>query len=439
MKDTLARVPPQDLYAEEAVIGGILIKNELFDVVAEILEAEHFYRETHRTIWHAMAQLAAASRPIEIGTLRSVIGSKTFDEIAGKDLCAEAAANVGAASAAPYYAREVRDRATQRAVLSFGTSLVERAFAAPPPGNWTADWIEELIAEAEYGVAQIVSKQISRPESAKDVAIAEAIYELRHGEGKGIATGFADLDGYFGGFDKGHLTIIAARTSLGKTAIATNFGINAAKADVSTAYFTLEMSAKEMWVRALGTLAEADTFLARRYGFTAHEIGRIDAAEKMLNEMPLRFLYRPAMRPSDLRHECRRLQREVGLNLAIVDYFNLMRGNRRERDRWREMQEVILTLKEIAGELNIPLVLLSQLNREGADDKEPSLRNLRDTGSAEEHASNVLFLWQPNPPARDAAPDWEPVEIIIGKQRNGPAGKPIKMEFRKAWGGFRNA
>jgi hypothetical protein len=162
--------------------------------------------------------------------------------------------------------------------------------------------------------------------------------------------------------------------------------------------------------------------------------------EKLLGRISLEILYRPSMRPRDLRLECRRLAREMGgLKLAIVDYFNLMRGDRRERERWREMQEAILALKEIAGELGIPLLVLSQLNRETNENEPPSLSNLRDTGGTEEHTSNVLFVWQ-KPPLKDAAPvydEWEEVDVIIAKQRNGPAGLRVPMAFKKNLGRLR--
>jgi replicative DNA helicase len=145
------------------------------------------------------------------------------------------------------------------------------------------------------------------------------------------------------------------------------------------------------------------------------------------------------MRPGDLRVECRQLSRKLTtLKLIIVDYFNLMRGDRREKERWREMQEAILALKALAGELGLPILLLSQLNRDTDESSPPSLSNLRDTGAAEEHASNVLFIWQ-RPPKGDAPMtynDWEDIELIIGKQRNGPAGLRVPMQFCKRWGAF---
>lgn len=263
----------------------------------------------------------------------------------------------------------------------------------------------------------------------------------QHGTQQTVPTGFDRLDRSFGGFDPGHLTILAGRTSKGKTALATNIAISAAKCGFTTAFFTLEMSREEMWLRALGCQAQVDIFRARHGGYRDGEKARLEKARQTLEALPLEILYRPSMRPRDFRIECRRLMREMGhLKLGVIDYFGLMRGDHHERERWREMGEVVLALKAIAAELGIPILLLSQLNRETNETVRPSLATLRDTGTTEEHASNVLLLWQK--PAEEGAPPiydvWEDIEVIIGKQRNGPAGLSIPMQFRKNWGAFTN-
>ena len=195
-----------------------------------------------------------------------------------------------------------------------------------------------------------------------------------------------------------------------------------------------------MWARAFGCEAQVDLFLSRRCGLGEGERARLEAAKQVLESVPLEILYRPSMRPRDLRIECKRMARGNGpLKLVVVDYFNLMRGDHREKDRWREMQEVVLALKGLAGELGVPILLLSQLNRETNENERPLLSNLRDTGATEEHASNVLFLWQ-RPPKEDVSTiygDWEDIEVIIGKQRNGPAGLRVEMQVKKQWGMFR--
>jgi replicative DNA helicase len=338
---------------------------------------------------------------------------------------------------ATHYAKIIHDKSILRRLAALGGEVARAACEAP--AQWSPDTTEELIATAEYEIARLASKQIRKPEAAKAETLSKVLWNLEHGVENAVSTGYPSLDRSFGGFNIGHLTFIAARTSKGKTALATNIALNAAKAGIATAYFTLEMPPDEMWLRALGCEARVDMFSARSRGYRDGERERAHAAEKLLGEIPLEILYRPSIRPRDLRLECRRLVRQMGgLKFVVVDYFNLMRGDRRERERWREMQEAILALKEIAGELGIPLLVLSQLNRETNENEPPSLSNLRDTGAAEEHASNVLFVWQ-KPPPKDSAPaydEWEDIDVIIGKQRNGPANLRVPMLFKKNWGAF---
>jgi replicative DNA helicase len=435
--DFLKRVPPHDSDAERSVIGAVLIKNEVFDAVAEIITTDDFYHEPNRTIWNGIAALAAAKSSIDTVTLTDALGGKEgLERVGGGSYIFDAAATVPLPSMATHYAKIVHDKSILRQLAKLGGEIAAQAYDSP--GHWAPDATEEMISLAEYGIAQIASKQIRKPEPAKTEMLSRALYNLEHGVDNAIATGYPNLDRGFGGFDPGHLSILAARTSKGKTALATNFAINAAKAGIPTAYFTLEMMADEMWLRALGREAQIDMFSARRRGYRDGERERAHAAEKLLDEAPLTILYRPSMRPRDLRLECRRLARETGLKFAVIDYFNLMRGNYRERERWREMAEVILALKEIAGELGIPLLVLSQINREGSEDAPPTIAQLRDTGSAEEHSSNVLLLWQ-KPQQKDSAPvydEWEEIDVIIAKQRNGPAGLRVPMQFKKNWGRF---
>jgi replicative DNA helicase len=435
-EDYLRKVPPQNLEAEQSVLGAILLKNELFDPVSEIIETRDFYRETHRTIWDAISALALAKKPIDEVTLIEALRPQ-LEAIGGASYIADLATCVPAPSTAPHYARMVRDKSILRGLIKFGIETTSKAFDAPP--LWSADYVEELVAVAEYDLAAVASRVGRKPERRKAEVISAVRWRVEHGEETGVPTGFDPLDRSFGGFNTGHLTMLAARTSKGKTAFATNIAINAGRAGLATAYFTLEMTADEMWARTLGCVAQVDMFNAQRHGYRDGERERIADAEKLLGKIPLEILYRPSMRPRDLRLECRRLAREMGsLKLVVVDYFNLMRGDRHERERWREMQEAILALKGIAGELGIPLLVLSQLNRETNENEPPSLSNLRDTGAAEEHASNVLFVWQ-RPSAKDAPPvydQWEDIDLIIAKQRNGPAGLRIPMQFMKRWGAF---
>jgi replicative DNA helicase len=431
------RVPPQNTAAEQSVIGAVIISNSQFDAVAEIIETADFYRERHRTMWDAMGALAAAKRPIDAITLAAALGPQ-LEAIGGSKYIFECADVVPAPSMGPHYAQLVHEKAIQRALVTFGNDIARQAFEAPAP--WSPDFTDELLACAEYGVSQIVSRQICKPEETKASIFATMLWKIEHHVQSSIPTGFARLDHSFDGFEAGEITILGARTTIGKTALATGVAINAAKLGTQVAYFTLEMSAEQMWRRAIGCAAQIDMFRVKREGFRSGECERFDAAQKLLEQIPLRILYRPAMNPRSLRIECRRLARELGgLKLVVIDYFNLMRGDRRERDRWREMQEVVLALKSIAGELGVPILLLSQLNRDANESTPPVLANLRDTGSIEEHSSNVLLLWQkPLPDGEWPYGQWQEIEIILAKQRNGPAGMRVPLEFMKCWGSFQS-
>jgi replicative DNA helicase len=429
-EDTLGRVPPRDLEAEKSVLGAILVRPEAYDVAAGILDAGDFYLERHRLIFDALGELTAARAPIDAVTLLSQLNSRA-ETAGGADYVAELGAFVPTAANVGHYARTVHEKAMLRDVITTSTQLAADAFEATD--------VPEFMAGAEYEIARIASRQIARPEPSKADALATALWKIEHGQEDSVLTGFAPLDQSFGGFNVGHLTILAARTSKGKTAFATNIAINAACAGNQVAFFSLEQPADEMWLRAVGRVALVDFFAVRHRGYRDGEKERIAKAREQLESVPLEILYRPGLRPRDLRIECRRLGREAGgLKLVIVDYFNLMRGDRREKERWREMQEAILALKQIAGELAVPILLLSQLNRENDERQPPSLSTLRDTGATEEHASNVLMLWQPPRSAENSAilGEEEEIQVILAKQRNGPAGMKVPMRFAKKYGAF---
>jgi replicative DNA helicase len=453
-KDFLRIVPRNNIDAERAVLGGILLENEHFELVAEILTSEDFYRASHGRIWWAMETLANVRRPIDAITVADVLKPE-LEGIGGMGYVAELADRERVLpSLALHHAQIVKDASLQRGLLKVATGIVERLHEAPK--NWSPDWTEEQVAVAEYEVASLGANVARKPEPSKGTLLRQAIYNLRHGIELGIETGFAALDDSFGGSRPGHITMVGARTSKGKTAFATNVAINASRPNEeadpprpgnATAVLVLEQEALEMWERALACEAQVDTFRIHREhrrGMTLRDddsrFKRLETAAAALEAAPLEIRFRPGLCPRTLRLECKRLRREVGdLKLVIVDYFNLMRGDHHERERWREMQEAIYAIKDIAGELGVPIVLLSQINSEMKHDEKPTLANLRDTGATEEHASNVLLLWQAAPkqpkdiPAYD---EWEDFWVTIAKQRNGPAGLDVPIKFKRNVGRF---
>jgi replicative DNA helicase len=431
VSEELNRAAPSDIDAEKAVLGAVFLKPETLALASEIIDEHDFYLERHQLIFRAMLDIDAGKKPIDAVTVASQLSGQ-IEQIGGAGYIAELADFVPTWRNVAAYARVVREKSVLRQLAMYGTKVASQAYQSINS--------EELVAVAEFEIAEIASKLIQKPEPSKATTLAEVLWKIERGYENSVPTGLAPLDQSFGGFNLGHLTMLAARTSKGKTALATQMAINAAKAGFQTAYFTLEQPADEMWARAMGYEAELDLFLTRRRGFKDGERERLEAARQDFELLPLEIRYRPSMRPRDLRLECKGLIRSHGaLKFVIVDYFNLMRGDRHEKDRWREMQEVILALKALAGELGIPILLLSQLNRETNENEPPLLSNLRDTGASEEHASNVLLLWQPPSKGGEhiSKVDWADVEIIIGKQRNGPDNLRVPMQFRKQWGKFR--
>lgn len=368
--DILRRTPPQNLEAEQAAIGAVILDNERYEAVAEVVTGADFYLEKHRTVWTAIEALIAAHQPVDAITLSEALRPQ-LEAIGGPSYFAEMAATVPTPSMARHYGELVRDKATQRNLAQFGTEVASAAYQSPL--TYSPDRTEEMIAVAEYELAAIASRGIRKPEPGKAETLSAALWAIEHRVENAVPTGLATLDRGFGGFSVGHLTILAARTSRGKTALAVQMAINAARAGYSTAFFGLEQPTEEMWVRGIGCIGQVDMFAARRRGFRDDERARVEQARMELEALPLEILYRPSMRPRDFRLECRRLAREKPIKLAVIDYFNLMRGDRREKERWREMQEAVLALKEIAGELGIPFC--SYRNSTGRPTRKPRRRS----------------------------------------------------------------
>ncbi len=378
-----------------------------------------------------------SGRPIDTVTLGEALGDKWKAIAADVDLGAyleECARQVPAPRESIHYARIVREQAIRRALMLFAAELEQKAREAP--ASWTDDWIDELIAAAEYEFAQIVARMIRKPEPSKRDTINTVLWRLRRGLITNLPTGFETLDTQFGGFAPGHLTMLAARTSKGKTALATYFARHLSRQGKRVAFFSLEMPAEDMWQRALALEAEVNTFrIQHGGGASREEWAALERAGATLIAEPLEIFYRPALRLRELRLDCKRLMRDGPLGLVVVDYFNLIRGERRERERFNEMREVVIGMKDLAGELGTPILLLAQLNREVGEHEQPKLSDLRDTGAGEEHPSNVLMLWEPPTEATGYTPIVR-VNLVVAKQRNGPPGYEARLDFNRQHGTF---
>jgi replicative DNA helicase len=375
------RIPPQAIEAEQALLGAVIVRNERFEEAADIISRGDFYHGSHACISDAIVALMESHKAVDSITLTDALRScGKLEAIGGPAYLADLAAAVDAPSLAATYAATVREKSIRRALLSLADNIAERIHE---PGAYDAGFTELFIADAEADLAKLSGAGVRSTEPAKSAVLDGVLHNLAEGVEPGIPTGFPRPDQSFGGFNRDHLTIPAARTSRGKTAFMTNVSLNAAKAGHRVAYFTLEMSADEMWQRFIGVAALVDTFRTLKFGYqvNSNAKARVEAARKHLDAMPLEVRYRPAMTPREFRLECRRLKREMGsLDFAVIDY-GLMRGHRREKDEWREKAEVVRQLKLIAGELNIAVALVCQLNREVKDHERPTSANLRDTGA----------------------------------------------------------
>jgi replicative DNA helicase len=344
----------------------------------------------------------------------------------------------------------VRKLADRRRLADYATELERQACATP--AEWSAD-DDELYAVAEYDLEQIVQGRVRerQPNYHWRTVRDEELWKLGQGEDQGIPTGYEVIDAIYGGFKDGEPAYIGARTSVGKTQLAVNFAINTARGievfnsangtverrQWPTAFFSIEMPLKGIALRPVGPLSKVDLFRARKYGLSDADKFNIKLGNQVLDNIPLEIIYRPIFRPRDLKAECRRLKREMGLKFFIVDYQGLMMpdGEARGEARWEKIHAIVQQIKDIAGELELAALFLSQLNRLTDGTQNPSASQLRDTGFSEETASDVMLLWQSADDVEHG--EWQPLTLEIEKQRSGPHHVHVPLDFLPTTGQFR--
>jgi replicative DNA helicase len=443
MKDidtSIHKLPPQNLEAEQSVIGGILIDNQSMNIVLEILHADDFYSEAHRKIFAAIVELYDKNEPSDIITLSNILKSKKqIDQAGGVSYLSSLADNVPSAANISHYAKIVKEKAILRRLISTATEILSKSY------NAGAD-IDSVLDEAEHAIFEISEHKI-RPafSSFKDlikdsVKTIERLYERKELV-TGVPTGFEKIDDKTSGFQKSDLIIIAGRPSMGKTAFALNIAQYAAlEAGIPVAVFSLEMSKEQLGLRMLSSEARVDSQKIRR-GFLgeADWTKLINAAGK-LSEAPIYIDDTPAITVLEMKAKARRLKSEVNLGLIILDYLQLMRSGGYKESREQEISEISRSLKTLAKELNVPVIALSQLNRqvESRNDKRPQMADLRDSGAIEQDADLIAFIYRDevyNKSEENTEKGF--AEIIIGKQRNGPTGI-VKLLFQEQFTRFEN-
>ena len=421
------KVPPNSIQAEQAVLGGLMLDNEGWDKVAEHVSEEDFYRKEHRYIFRAISQLAAKMDPFDVVTVSEMLETMgEIDTVGGLAYVGMLAKDTPTAANIDSYAKIVRDRSVLRQLIHVGTTISGSAF------NTEGQETSQLLENAERQVFEIAEQQ-QRGKSgfipvrsllAKAVDRIESLYE-QDNPITGVSTGFTDFDEMTSGLQASDLVIVAGRPSMGKTTFAMNLAENVAiKAKKPVAVFSMEMPGDQLAMRMMSSLGRIDQHKVRTGKLDDDEWPRMTSAINLLAETQLFIDDTAALTPTEVRSRSRRLMREHGqLGLIVLDYLQLMQSPSSGENRVQQISDISRNLKALAKELNVPVVALSQLNRnlEQRPNKRPVMSDLRESGSIEQDADVIVFIYRDEVYNEDS-PDKGVAEIIIGKQRNGPIG-----------------
>lgn len=440
MSDLYAdRLPPQNIEAEQAVLGAIFLEPSSLTLASEILIPEDFYRAAHQKIFNVMLKLNDLGKAVDLITVtEELAASKILEDTGGVSYLSELAGSVPTAANIEYYARIVEEKSLLRRLIRTATGIASDGYSRE-------DEVEALLSEAEKSILEVAQrKNAGAFHNIKDVLVRtydniESMHN-RVGDITGIATGFAELDRMTAGFQRNDLIIVGARPSVGKTAFALNISQNVAtKTGENVAIFSLEMGAEQLVMRMLCAEGNIDAQRLRTGSLTDEDWGKLTMAMGSLASAGIFIDDTPGVRISDIRSKCRRLKQEHGLGMILIDYLQLILGSGRSgENRQQEVSEISRSLKQLARELQVPVIALSQLSRgvEQRQDKRPMMSDIRESGSIEQDADIVAFLY------RDDYYDKESenkniIEIIIAKQRNGPTGT-VQLAFVKEYNKFVN-
>lgn len=432
------RIPPQNIEAEQAVLGAIFLEPSSLVLASEVLIPEDFYRATHQKIYNAMLTLADKGEPVDLVTVTSILADQELlEEIGGVSYLSDLANSVPTAANIEYYSKMVEEKSILRRLIRTATQIATDGYSRE-------DEVQVLLGEAEKRIMEVAQKKnVGAFQNIKDVLVQTydniELLHNRKGETTGIPTGFTELDRMTAGFQRNDLIIVAARPSVGKTAFALNIAQNVAtKTDENVAIFSLEMGADQLVMRMLCAEGNIDAQNLRTGNLTAEDWGKLTMAMGSLSNAGIYIDDTPGIRVGDIRAKCRRLKQDSGLGMVLIDYLQLIQGNGRTDNRQQEVSEISRSLKELARELKVPVIALSQLSRgvEQRQDKRPMMSDIRESGSIEQDADIVAFLY------RDDYYDKETenkniIEIIIAKQRNGPVGT-AQLAFVKEYNKFVN-
>ena len=439
--ENLRRVPPQSLEAEESVLGGIMLDNTVIDRVIGVLQPDDFYRGAHRKVFRAMVDLTERSEPVDLITLSETLKARgQLAEVGGAAYLAELTERVPTAANAVHYAKIVRERSILRGLIEASTEIAMRGYQARDNVDELLDHAEQLI----FGIQERKVKQAFAKLSevlVESIKTIERLYEQKQAV-TGVPTGFADLDALTAGLQPSDLIIVAGRPSMGKTAFVLCIAEHAAlRTDTGVAIFSLEMAKEQLAMRMLCSEARVDLARVRTGHLSDREFPKLAMAAGRLGDAPIYIDDTPALSVLELRAKARRLKRDAAakLGLVIVDYIQLMRSSEGKDNREQEISEISRSLKALAKELGVPVVALSQLNRqvESRTPPVPRLADLRESGAIEQDADVICFLYRDEYYNPEDSEKQGVAEVHIAKQRNGPIGK-IELTFLKEYTRFEN-
>ena len=426
------KVPPHSIEAEQSFLGGLMLDEYAWLKAADKVAATDFYRPSHRIIFDVMAELSNANQPLDVVTLSEALLSRALLEKAGGNAyLAELAEGTPGASNVVAYAEIVKERATLRRLIAAANEIADMAFL--PEGRSSAD----VLDSAEQRIFEIGESDANDSMPRRIHLLTDALadrLDVLAKSGKsitGVASGFTDLDRLTAGFQDSDLVIVAARPSMGKTALMVNMAEHAVMknsnddgthSDDAVLIFSMEQPADQLVMRMLSALGQIDQTRMRTGHLSERDWDLFNSARNQIKDKPLYIDDTPALTPHELRTRARRVAREAGgLKMIMVDYLQLMRPSAKHENRTNEISDISRSLKAIAKEMKCPLVACSQLNRalESRTNKRPYMSDLRESGAIEQDADLILFIYREEMYDKDTA-DKGIAEIIIGKQRNGP-------------------
>jgi len=436
------RIPPHSIEAEQAVLGGLMLDNRTWDVIADRIVATDFYRRDHQLIFAAIAELAGKGEPSDAVTLSEWLERKGHsDDTGGLAYLAGVVRDTPSAANVRAYAEIVRERSTLRRLISVGGEIAASAYDPEGrPANEIVDEAERRVFEIAESGTKAGNGFIPLRDELGRVIDRLDMLAANKGELTGVSTGFTQLDKMTAGLQKGDLIIIAGRPSMGKTTFALNIAENAAfgPKKASVGIFSMEMSREQLAFRMISSLGRVDQSHLRIGDFGDEEWSRINTAIAMMKDAPIHIDDTGALTPTEVRARARRLKREHGLDLIVLDYLQLMQVAGTKENRATEISEISRSLKALAKELAVPIIALSQLNRsvEQRTDKRPVMSDLRESGAIEQDADVIMMIYREEVYDKNTTRKGL-ADIIITKQRNGEIGD-LTLTFLGKYTKFEN-